>query len=115
MSDVTQEELLAKVNNPAGSRAMRWARRGIVVSGLLATLVAGAIINNLVGGWWAQRKLDRANIDTMVLIIQYNIQNGKLALPPQLQTPPPAAPTPAPPAPAPAPAQAKPAEAPPKK
>lgn len=112
MSDVTNDQLLAQVNNPI-SRAKRWVRIGAVVAALLAAIVVGAILNGLLGGWWAQRKLDRVNMDALVLVIQYNLQQGKLALPPQLTA---NAPAPAAaPSPSPAPAAPKPAEAPPKK
>lgn len=103
MSNVTNEELLDKVNNPL-TRARRWARWAMYISPLLVAMIVGMLLNALIGGWWTQRKLDRQNMDALVLIVQYNMQQGKLALPPQLM--------PAPPAPAVAP---KPAEAPPTK
>lgn len=93
MSDVTKDELLAGVNKDR-KLSMR-QRVGRILAGTIGVLLifwAGAVTQNLVGGWWNQRKLDRQNMDAMVLIVQYNMGRGKLDMPPQLM---PAPPTPA--------------------
>lgn len=114
MTDVTNEQALAEVNGKASFVRRGWVRLTGVVLVLILAMVVGMLLNGLIGGWWTQRKLDRANMDAMVLIVQYNLQQGKLLVPPQLvaQQQPAAPPATAP---VPAPAPAKPVEAPPKK
>lgn len=87
--------------------------RWILALGLVVSLLVVGGLGALIGingvGWWNQRKLDRMNMDASVLILQYNLQQGRLLMPPQLQqaaVPPPAV---APPA-APKPAEAAPAK-----
>lgn len=97
------DKALDAINRPVLSRWRRAARLGLYTLGLLMVFGLGAVVQNLVGGWWAQRKLDRANLDAVVLVLQYNLQKGRLEMPPQLA----AAPTPPP-----APTTTKPAEPP---
>lgn len=90
------EKLINELNDGRMASLPRALRLAVWTFGLLLVFAAGIVAQNQLGGWWTQRKLDRINLDAMVVILQYNLQQGKLAMPPQLQAAPPPATVPAP-------------------
>ena len=74
-------------------RLPRWMRWLLMTLSVVAIFLLGVVAQGTIGAWWNQRKVDRQNLDALVLIIQHNVQNGRLQVPPQLQ---PAAPVPVP-------------------
>lgn len=110
MSTVTNDEALKAVNAPGRVDWHRWMVLGYKLMALLGILLLGAVLGVNLVGWWNQRTLDRANMNAAVLILQYNLQQGRLMMPPQLQSAPASVP-----APAKAPEPPNPAEAPPAK
>lgn len=69
-----------------------WLLRGLLV---VVVLVIGGYGGIRVNAWWAQRQADQTNLYATFAIIQYNLQQGRLLLPPELQPKPVAPPKPA--------------------
>lgn len=93
------DRLLDDLNGVKVTGLRRALRLAAWTLGLILVFGAGVLAQNALGSWWALRTQNQANINAAVIILQYNLQQGKLLMPPQLAAQP-AAPAVSPAAPA---------------
>lgn len=91
MSDSVHDPILAKMNRPARDRWRRWALAAVIVVILVGVMAIGAVAGIATRDWYKQRQADQDNLHAVVAVIQYNLQIGKIQLPPA-PTPPPTPP-----------------------